>query len=230
MEQEARNFIDHYKFIDVSNNSALPFKYYRYDEMNTIELIVAVNGTCKTHAVDQVGTVPAAVNAFALIQQFAPDLVISAGTAGGFKKFDLRIGEVVLSKGLFWYHDRRISLPNFLEYGLGGIESFSTDLFAKNLNLRQVQISSGDSLATSKDDFSILEKTGAKVKEMEATAIAWVCRELKTPFFAVKSITDFLDVPEKVAAQFIQNLNMASENLTKVLIQLIELIKDQKFK
>lgn len=37
------------------------------------------------YRVDSVGTVPAALATYALLQAFAPDLLINAGTAGGFK-------------------------------------------------------------------------------------------------------------------------------------------------
>lgn len=46
---------------------------------------VAWNGKCDVHGVDYVGTVPAALTAYLATAAFEPDLVISAGTAGGFK-------------------------------------------------------------------------------------------------------------------------------------------------
>jgi hypothetical protein len=42
-------------------------------------------GRCAQHCVDLVGTVPASLSAYLACQAFKPDLVISAGTAGGFK-------------------------------------------------------------------------------------------------------------------------------------------------
>lgn len=46
---------------------------------------VVWNGRCDVHNVDYVGTVPAALSAYLATQHFNPDLIISAGTAGGFK-------------------------------------------------------------------------------------------------------------------------------------------------
>lgn len=43
------------------------------------------NGQCSTNLVCNVGTVPAALSAYLAILAFKPDLVISSGTAGGFK-------------------------------------------------------------------------------------------------------------------------------------------------
>ena len=42
-------------------------------------------GKCESHGVDNVGTVPAAVAVYAAVSAFKPDLVVNAGTAGGFK-------------------------------------------------------------------------------------------------------------------------------------------------
>lgn len=69
-----------------------------------------VAGKCKVHGVDNVGTVPAALTAFLGIQQLKPDIVVSVGTAGGFKAKGGAIGDVYVSTG-FANHDRHIPIP-----------------------------------------------------------------------------------------------------------------------
>ncbi len=59
---------------------------------------------------DNVGTVPAAVTAYLAVHEFKPDLVISVGTAGGFKAKAAAIGDVFLATA-FANHDRRIPIP-----------------------------------------------------------------------------------------------------------------------
>lgn len=44
-----------------------------------------MSGKHAVHGVDNVGTIPAALAAYLAVQAFTPDLVISAGTAGGFR-------------------------------------------------------------------------------------------------------------------------------------------------
>ena len=44
------------------------------------------------------------------MQAFKPDLLISAGTAGGFKAQGGAIGDVYISKAVM-HHDRRIPIP-----------------------------------------------------------------------------------------------------------------------
>ena len=54
-------------------------------EFSGLKVHLVWNGRCTTNHVDNVGTVPAALSSYLAIQAFKPDVVISAGTAGGFK-------------------------------------------------------------------------------------------------------------------------------------------------
>lgn len=62
------------------------------------------------HCVDQVGTVPAALTAYLALLAFQPDLLISAGTAGGFKAQGGAVGDVYVGSSVM-NHDRRIPIP-----------------------------------------------------------------------------------------------------------------------
>jgi hypothetical protein len=53
--------------------------------LRVVQVHVVWNGKCATTGVDNVGTVPASLSTYLALQAFQPDLVISAGTAGGFK-------------------------------------------------------------------------------------------------------------------------------------------------
>ncbi len=59
---------------------------------------------------DNVGTVPAALTTYLAIQAFRPDVVISTGTAGGFRSRGAQIADVFVSTAMV-NHDRRIPLP-----------------------------------------------------------------------------------------------------------------------
>lgn len=79
--------------------------------METIfQIYSGISGKCSIHGVDNVGTVPAALTAYLAIQEFKPDIVISLGTAGGFKAKGAQIGDVYVSSG-FANHDRHIPIP-----------------------------------------------------------------------------------------------------------------------
>jgi 5'-methylthioadenosine nucleosidase len=66
--------------------------------------------------VDHIGTVPAALTTYLAIQAFRPDVVISAGTCGGFAARGAAIADVFVSTRMV-NHDRRIPLP---VRGMGG--------------------------------------------------------------------------------------------------------------
>ncbi|PNH12454.1 5'-methylthioadenosine/S-adenosylhomocysteine nucleosidase 1 [Tetrabaena socialis] len=83
-----------------------------------LDIHVVWNGTDKDTGVDNVGTVPAALSTYLAVMAFKPDVVISAGTSGGFKAQGASIGDVFLGSAVI-NHDRRIPLPNFDKYGIG---------------------------------------------------------------------------------------------------------------
>ena len=72
----------------------------------------------------------AAISAYAVLTQLEPDLIINAGTAGGFKKHGAQIGDVFLGTGIK-FHDRRIPIPGFVEYGRGNYEAQSSPNLVK---------------------------------------------------------------------------------------------------
>jgi hypothetical protein len=54
-------------------------------EWKGLDVHIVWNGRDGEHGVDLIGTVPAAISSYLALQAFKPDLLISAGTAGGFK-------------------------------------------------------------------------------------------------------------------------------------------------
>jgi hypothetical protein len=59
-----------------------------------------------------------ALTAFYAIHETNPDIVINAGTAGGFKRVGASIGDAFITTSCS-HHDRRIPIPGFTEYGKG---------------------------------------------------------------------------------------------------------------
>ena len=55
---------------------------------------VATNGKDATYNVDNVGTNAAVLTTFIAIQQLKPDIIINAGTAGGFQRNKAAIGDI----------------------------------------------------------------------------------------------------------------------------------------
>lgn len=186
------------------------------------------NGRCKIHNVNHVATTAAAISTYAAISCFHPSIVISAGTAGGFSELGACIGDVFLSTKCV-FHGRRIplSLANgqdkgyLEEYGFGHFRSPPLPKLAKAVNLKQGVVSTSDSLDCTEMDLQLLRSEGAVVKEMEAASVAWVCQQLYTPFFALKSITDIVDGPHRSEDEFYRNLELASNCLQERLSTLL---------
>ena len=93
-----------------------------YGENDVFRISVAVNGKSDQFKVDNVGTVPAGLCTFLAVNQLNPDLVINAGTAGGFSSKGAAIGDAFISTAIK-NHDRRIPIPGFTEYGIGNHSS-----------------------------------------------------------------------------------------------------------
>jgi nucleoside phosphorylase len=65
----------------------------------------------------------ASIAAFVAINELKPDILLSAGTAGGFRRKGAQIGDPFIST-FHKHHDRRIAIPGFQEYGIGSRAAF----------------------------------------------------------------------------------------------------------
>jgi 5'-methylthioadenosine nucleosidase len=192
--------------------SGIPFEVYQ-GNLETVRLSLVVSGTDPDFHVDNVATVPATLMTYLAIEKFEPDLLLNAGTAGGIAGRGCEIGDVYLSSGKFCFHDRRISLPGFDQYGMGLYPCCDTSVLATALKLKTGTISTGNSLDLLDKDMQIIMANQAIIKDMEAAAIAWVCRTLSVPMIAVKAITDLIDKATPTETQFKENFFQASTNL-----------------
>ncbi|MEO1584037.1 MAG: 5'-methylthioadenosine nucleosidase [Planctomycetota bacterium] len=173
------------------------------------------------HGVDLIGTSAATLAATLLLTHRPIDIVISAGTAGGFVSRGGEIGKVYFSAGEISFHDRRVSIPGFREAAIGRHPSMDTAGIARELGYEVGVVSTGDSLDAPASDLEAMARLGTNAKEMEAAAVAWVASSLGVPMFAVKSITDLVDGPEATEAEFLDNLHAASRRLAEAVTRVI---------
>ena len=66
------------------------------------------------------------------VNDLQPDVLISAGTSGGFKREGAAIGDCFIGTR-FVHHDRRIPIPGFDAYGIGTRDGISCDNLIKVL-------------------------------------------------------------------------------------------------
>ena len=214
MADEAEPFIQsHGLQRDLSTlDSHLPMEVYK-GTVEGAEVALVVGGKDKRYGVDCVGTQPATLSAYLAIDAFNPDLIINAGTAGGFKAKGAGIGDVYIGSDAIRYHDRRIPIPGFAAYGVGSYQTPDVGAVADALGLKKGVVSTGNSLDMLPEDRLMIQANQGAVKEMEAAAIAWVADLYQIPLVALKSITDLVDTDTPTQEEFLQNLSLASKRL-----------------
>ncbi|KAI3804003.1 hypothetical protein L1987_32170 [Smallanthus sonchifolius] len=173
--------------------------------------------------VDSVGTVSASLVTYAAIQALQPDLIINAGTAGGFKAKGACIGDVYVASEVA-FHDRRIPIPVFDLYGVGLRRGCSTPNLVKELDFKVGKLSTGDSLdMTPQDEASILAND-AVIKDMEGAAVGYVTDLLKAPAIFVKAVTDIVDGDKPTSEEFLHNLSAVTVALGKAVTRVLDYI------
>lgn len=194
------------------------------------EVFLVTNGQSLKHKVDKVGTQAAAVTTYAAILAFKPDLIINAGTAGGFEKRGAHIGDVYIGTSTN-YHDRRIDLGDFKAFGVGTNDGLPADFMASQLGLKKGAISTGNSLDASDTDKELMEQNFAVIKEMEAAAIVELAQSMEqpVPVMTVKSITDIVDhlANTNTPEQFQHNFSLAVTNLAEKTAAVVNFVMGQ---
>jgi 5'-methylthioadenosine nucleosidase len=200
----------------------VPWVRYRgvYKDLN---INIIWPGKDSVLGVDSVGTVSASLVTYASIQALQPDLIINAGTAGGFKAKGACIGDVYLASEVA-FHDRRIPIPVFDLYGVGLRRVCSAPNILKELNLKTGKLSTGDSLDMSPHDEASITANDATVKDMEGAAVAYVAEIFKVPAIFVKAVTDIVDGEKPTTEEFLQNLAAVTAALGQAVAQVVDFV------
>lgn len=191
---------------------------------NPLKLVL--NGVCKQYGVDHIGTQVSTLSAHLAIELFKPSIIINAGTAGGFTTNNAKVGDVYLSAPCICYHDRRINLPNFKEYGVGFYPTLPCGQMAKDLGLKTGVVSTGNSLDYTTEDLNMIQGYNGVVKDMEGAAIAWIAQQHKIPFLAIKALTDIVGGEKPTEEEFLLNLHSTSETLGVQTVKVIEWLSE----
>ena len=145
-----------------------------------------------------------------MIHNFNPDIILNVGTAGGIEEKNCKIGDIFLSTGNIFYHDR--FLPElYNNYSYGGFPCYEIKncaIFKKGI------VSSSASTVITKKSWDILRLKKVSVVDMEAAAIAEISSFYEIKMSAVKVITDIVDLPGACESQFIKNFKPCMEKLS----------------
>lgn len=219
MEVEAKAILKrlNLKPVESTMDRDLPVVTYQSEPGSRLNISLIYSGKCKTYQVDRIGKEAAVLMAWESIKAFQPDLVISAGTAGGFKKKGANIGDVYISNRIY-YHDRLFHpVHELVDYGNGMFASCDVKHIAEKLGIKIGNVSTGNALMASQPEQAQMEKNNAELKEMEAAAIAEVAHLKNVPMFAIKTVTDFVDEEMLPSEQFRSNYKVALQSLSEKL-------------
>ena len=74
------------------------------------------------------------------------------------------------------------------------------------------------------------QEHGAVVKEMEASAVAFIADIYDTPMVAIKAITDIVEPEVDTASEFVTNFSKATSALGGTLVKLLDFFGGQKYR
>lgn len=175
------------------------------------EVTLVTPGIDPATNVDRIGPVHASAALVRLLAQARVpfDLVVNAGTAGGFEAQGQRIADLVVARDAM-FHDARIAIDGFDRVARAhtrlSADEATLARCAALLDARAGLVSTGASLDATADELALFTRSGALAKEMELAALAVVCRLHETPLVALKGITDLVDHHEPTHAVFLRNL------------------------
>ncbi|KAJ1258162.1 hypothetical protein BS78_10G053400 [Paspalum vaginatum] len=227
MEAEAMLLVHNFKLDEAPAHESIFPKdapWIRYHgKYKSLHIDLVRPGKDIIFGVDSVGTVSAALLTYASIQTLKPDLIINAGTAGGFNAKGASVGDVYLASDVA-FHDRRIPIPVFDMYGVGARKTFATPNLLKELNFKAGKLSTGDSLDMAPQDEEIIVRNDATVKDMEGAAVAYVADMFSTPAIFVKAATDIVDGEKPTTEEFLMNLRAVTATLELAVVKVVDFI------
>ncbi|CAL5045258.1 unnamed protein product [Urochloa decumbens] len=231
METEAMPLVNRFNLVEApARESIFPkgaswTRYYGSHKDLHIDLVMP--GKDAVFGVDSVGTVSASLVTYASVEALKPDLIINAGTAGGFKAKGASVGDVFIASDVA-FHDRRIPIPVFDMYGVGARKTFAAPNILKELNFKAGKLSTGDSLDMCPQDEEMIVSNDATIKDMEGAAVAYVADIFSTPAIFVKAVTDIVDGDKPTPEEFLNNLISVTARLEVSVTKVLDFISGKR--
>lgn len=190
-----------------------------------------ISGQPVTVVQSGIGKVNATIATALLIQEFAVDVVINTGSAGGIGA-DLAIGDLVVATNLA-YHDAD---NRSFGYTYGQIPQMAAQFNADDATGKMIDqaaaemgmhvhkglIVTGDSFVSSTEQIEKIQNhfPEALATEMEGGAVAQTCVQFGVPFAVVRAISDVSD--EEATVNFDEFVLLAGKRSAELVLSLIE--------
>ncbi|KGX88957.1 5'-methylthioadenosine/S-adenosylhomocysteine nucleosidase [Pontibacillus litoralis] len=179
-----------------------------------------------------IGKVNAAMAATILHERYKPSHVINTGSAGGFAQH-LQVGDIVISSEVR-HHD--VDATAF-DYEYGQVPSMPAAYFPDEAlvqlaeqattTLPDIQcvrglIATGDSFMADAERVAFVRTKFPQLQavEMEAAAIAQVCKQYETPFVIIRSLSDIAGKESNVS--FDQYLEVAAKHAATLIQEMVK--------
>lgn len=202
----------------------------------TIDNVTFYLGDAGSHSVvamkSGIGKVNAALSAMTMIKQFAPDVIINTGVAGGTGSeagvLDIVVGDRIA------YHDvwcgpgtiegQAARCPRFFESDKSIV---SIDALKEREGLYHGLIASGDIFVSRPEDISRIKSLYPDVMavDMESAAIAHTCHLMNTKFFCIRVVSDTPGKDDN-ASQYDAFWEMAPRQTFDILSSIINSLDD----
>jgi 5'-methylthioadenosine nucleosidase len=231
MEAEAKPFVEHLGLEETKGffPEHVPFVAYSGEHhLTKVTVVTLGKDTVYGTGVDNVGTVAASLATELALAKYggSVDLVVNAGTCGGFQRKGAGVADVFLTTGVA-NHDRRIPIPGFDTYGTGKLETLDPTKMARSLGYKTGICTTGNALDKTERDDELMKENDASVKDMEAGAIAWVSAMNEVPYLGVKVVTDIVDGGIPTQNEFMENLGAAAKSLQTALPKVLAYVCDE---
>lgn len=217
MQEELKTLLEH---LDQDSQKDLGGKIYYSGTIDGVSVVLVESG---------IGKVEAGITTEHLITDFAADVVINSGSAGGIGE-NQHVGDVVISTETA-YHDVDARAFDY-EYGQlpGQPARFKAspkwaDALAvagkeTGLNIEKGLIVSGDQFVSSKQAIAKIKHyfPEALSAEMEGAAVGQVACDHQVPYVVVRAMSDVGD--EDAGVSFDEFIIQAGQRSAKMLLQL----------
>ena len=209
------------KLNDMNEINIAHVKFY-VGKLNHKEVVLTQSG---------IGKVNASISTTLLIEKFNPEVVINTGSAGALDQ-TLSIGDILVSNHVL-YHDANATAFGY-EYGQipQMPKTYTTDptLLKKTMHvLEQQQLNGKVGMIVSGDSFIGSSEQRQKIKqqfpeamavEMEATAIAQTCYQIKVPFIVIRAVSDLANGKADISfEEFLDKAALSSSETVSLLVE-----------
>lgn len=178
-----------------------------------------------------IGKVNAAANTLNIIREYAPDLVINTGVAGGAGS-DVCIGHLLVADNVA-YHDVWCG-PGTVTGQADGMPLHFTsyqpvlDIAGKKISNSDIHVGlicSGDRFISTPEEVATIRKNFPEVKavDMESAAIAHICTLENIPFNIIRVVSDTPGEGENIS-QYKNFWNDAPQTTFSTLTQILNLL------